>query len=691
MSTPHSCPPQTIHRRIAKNLRRPATDSNLSGSLFERGRSSSTSSSKYSVSSTPSVCSSATQSISSESSVYSSTFSTRTSFSSQSSTVSSCGGYALASSVTSTNYAPLRQQSRPPTSYTRSHITQSLPGTFYHPRDSASTPNVNRGHFQINTNHNKPLPPVIPSNRSSPSRSHRQTLTSSSRQQSLRVNTTSSPSIPTAPIKIVTTPGFPSDDHYPPPPPPKRRASSSRLRAVPRSPANIDFNKVWSTFVDKSLNTQEDLENLMREKSERSKGIPSPQFQNYHAIILPHPLTHHTHRVIFNADHDHLEEWQEWADLEDVVPNEELMTELFYRVAEALEKDYGWIREMPAPGSSTQYNMIRPPYPDPRRPQPANPHTTKTNGFLLPASPTTLFTFPRGRGHVWCKSIAHQFSHLKAHRHITMGLVFNSWMNNLDDVAANVDSLPPPIWFWLYAMQAAYPGIFIIREEAESAKVHQIIERGLPPFDVLANLESGPFFEALLGRDGFERTCEAAEDARQSTNKTVFMKGSVKTRKRAMSDARADLPVSSFRRACRVCVLGTRYFQAESVFIWIYVASRSRNRRIQASSIPSTKMPPSRQPTTVNPSLLLIPLQSTAIDQSTLICLRSHDVSFSALPFMSYLVCVRPQHPLHISLSPITKRPLDLRSWHHTPFRSLSTRPLLSGYLALLSPAFLLC
>ncbi|KAG8999147.1 hypothetical protein FRB93_013304 [Tulasnella sp. JGI-2019a] len=537
-------PPQTIHRGMSKSLHRHATDSNLSSEL---GRSSSTSS-KYSISSTASVCSSATQSIRSTSSVYSSTCSTRTSLSSRSSTESSPrDSHALASSVNSTNLAPLRHHSKPPT-ITKSHVVQSLPSTFFHNREDAATPGVNRIYIQIN--HNKPQPsPAVPSTQPSPAPTLVQPSTSSQRQPSLRVNTTALPSNRDEPIRVVTSP---SDDRHPPPPPPKHRVTPSRSRTTPtptrpapppaKSPSDINFNKVWSAFVDKSLNTEEDLENLIREKAERAHGIPSPQFPNYHAITLPYPLTRHTHKVIFNADPEHLAEWKEQARLEDVAPKEELMMELFYRVAEALEKDYGWIREVPAPGSLTfKYNMTRPPYPDPRRPQPANPHATKTNALLLPASPKT-FTSPEGRGHFWNKSIAHQFSSLKAHRHITMGLVFNSWMNNLDDVAANVDSLPPPIWFWLYAMQAAYPGIFVIQEEAESAKVYQTVERGLPPFDVLANSECVPFFHALLGRDGFERTCEAAEDARQSTNTSLFIKGSVKTRKRAMSNAKAGLP-----------------------------------------------------------------------------------------------------------------------------------------------------
>ncbi|KAG8886795.1 hypothetical protein FRB98_000977 [Tulasnella sp. 332] len=514
--------------------------------------------------STVSVCSSATQSIRSTSSAYSPTFSTRTSLSSQSST-ESLESQALASSVTSTNFMPLRPPSKPLSVLISTPLsapaTPETTSAFFHNRnDVATTPKLNLPRSTI-----KSQAASIHSSPASRAANVKTPTASTRKQHSLRVNTDTT--LPSPPIKIVTSASSSSSlssnlsAEAAPPPPPKSHGST-RSRTKPSSPvpskashasshsqsttlsnplevANINFNKVWSAFVDKSLNTDQDVLDLLQEKAERSEGIPSPQFPNYHARVMPPRLTLHTHRVKFNADADNLLEWQERGGLEDITPKEELMQELFYRVAQSLEDDYGWIRELPAPLSSFRYNMTRPPYPDARRPAPAVPHTTKTNALLLPATPE-IFTSPKG--HYWCKSIAHQFSNARAHRHITMGLVFHSWMNNLNDVAANKDALPPPIWFLLYAMQAAYPGIFVIREEAECAKFYQTIERGLPPYEILASPECGPFFQALLGRDGYERTCEAAEDARLSTRTIMFIKGSVKTRKRAMSNRKAGLP-----------------------------------------------------------------------------------------------------------------------------------------------------
>lgn len=293
----------------------------------------------------------------------------------------------------------------------------------------------------------------------------------------------------------------------------------------------VNFRRLWSYFVDKSLNSQDELDKLLQEKEERSSGRSSPEFPNYHSIKLPGSLERHTHRVIFNADAQHLDDWKTMAGLEDCeAPRDDYMTELFYQVAKALEDEYGWTRDSPSGNSTFRYSMSRPQDAHPRHPVPAYPQANKLTSLLLPSSPSTFLS---SQGDFWCRSIAHQFQGVRAHRHTTIGLVFHSWMNNSEDVCSNVDALPPPIWFLLYAMQAAFPGVFVIREEAENAQVHQTIERGLPPYDILAHREAGPFFRNLLGTDRWERTCEAAEDARLSTKSQVFIKGSVRPRRRS--------------------------------------------------------------------------------------------------------------------------------------------------------------
>jgi len=181
--------------------------------------------------------------------------------------------------------------------------------------------------------------------------------------------------------------------------------------------------------------------------------------------------------------------------------------------------------------------MVRPPRPDRRLPVPKYPLAHKVNSLCIPQAPSFV-TAPEGKH--WTGALNSQFDQIHSHRHIIMGLVLHSWMNTDDDVETNVDALPPPLWFLLYAMQAAHPGLFVIREELETPQEWQAIERGLPPPELLTCRAAGPWFHALLGEEPYLRMIDASLDARNSTKVEHLQMGAFRMRKRAASEASAN-------------------------------------------------------------------------------------------------------------------------------------------------------
>ncbi|KAG8902802.1 hypothetical protein FRB99_004101 [Tulasnella sp. 403] len=324
---------------------------------------------------------------------------------------------------------------------------------------------------------------------------------------------------------------FPSVKHT-------RDRSNSQKNKVPLpKEAVVDFGSIWRRFVRASLDSSDEAERIRLEKAQHPLGKVSAEYSPFHALPLLDKPTRHQLSVVFNPQSEHLAKWRRHCDLEGVQPREEYMEELFSRTVDALEKSYGWLRQHPTSKSSARHYILRPGIPPPSAAIPAHPHPTKIDMLFLPGS-TKAFL---GRdGERWKGSIRQQLQSVRAHRHPTMGLVFHSWMNNHDDVTANVDAVPPPIWFLLYAMQAAHPGMIVIREEMENDLVHRVLERGLPPYDILTDRGCGPFFLGLLGEQGYTATCEAALDARTSTSVDVMIKGSVRPRRRADS---AGLPL----------------------------------------------------------------------------------------------------------------------------------------------------
>lgn len=319
---------------------------------------------------------------------------------------------------------------------------------------------------------------------------------------------------------------------------------SSRSKIPPPREVEVDFAGVWKRFVRRSLHPQEDLETLIQDKTEHPLGKVSAEFSPFHALpILANPIRH-TFTVKFNPDAIHLAKWRRKSGLEDVLPNEEYMEELLWQVVSCLENEYGWLRhvhdDITTMDPTARHYVLRPGIHYSNLPQPNHPLKDRIDMLYLPKGPKVILS---RKGDFWSTSISQQFSHLRAHRHNTLGLVFHQWMHNEQDVISNSDALPPPIWFMLYAMQAAYPGLFIIQEETENEQVHQVIERGLPPYEILADRGCGLFFMGLLGERGYTDVCEAALDARTSTMVEVLIKGSVRPRKRANSN-NSGLPVS---------------------------------------------------------------------------------------------------------------------------------------------------
>lgn len=325
---------------------------------------------------------------------------------------------------------------------------------------------------------------------------------------------------------------------------------------LPRE-AQVDFAGVWTRFFQRSLHPEADLEALIKEKTEHPLGRVSAEHSPFHALpILSHP-TKHVFSVHFNSESSHLAKWRAKSGLEELRPNEEYMEELFWQVVSALENEYGWLRhvhdEVTSMDPTARHYILRPGIHYSKLPRPADPLKDRIDMLYLPKGPQVILS---RKGDFWSTSIAQQFSRIRAHRHNTLGLVFNQWMHNEQDVVANADALPPPVWFMLYAMQAAYPGLFVIREETENEQVHQTIERGLPPYEILADRGCGPFFMGLLGERGYTDVCEAALDARTSTIVDVLIKGSVRPRKRTNSDKSGLPPLpndgkSGFRRLLR--------------------------------------------------------------------------------------------------------------------------------------------
>lgn len=337
-----------------------------------------------------------------------------------------------------------------------------------------------------------------------------------------------------------------------------RAATPTSRSSVPRPrEVTVDFSGAWTRFFQRALHPEADLETLIQEKTEHPLGKVSAEYSPFHALpILPHP-TKHVFSVHFNPEASHLAKWRSKSGLEGLQPDEEYMEELFWQVVSCLENEYGWLRhvhdEVTSIDPTARHYILRPGIHYSKLPRPTDPLKDRIDMLYLPKGPQVILS---RKGDFWSTSIAQQFSQVRAHRHNTLGLVFHQWMHNEQDVVANADALPPPVWFMLYAMQAAYPGLFVIREETENEQVHQVIERGLPPYEILADRGCGPFFMGLLGERGYTDVCEAALDARTSTMVDVLIKGSVRPRKRTISNSSGLPPLpndgkSGFRRLLR--------------------------------------------------------------------------------------------------------------------------------------------
>ncbi|KAG8927745.1 hypothetical protein FRC01_006991 [Tulasnella sp. 417] len=333
--------------------------------------------------------------------------------------------------------------------------------------------------------------------------------------------------------------------------------SSTKIKVPRPREIKVDFAGVWARFVQRTLHPEADLEALIQEKTEHPLGKASAEFSPFHALpVLPSP-TKHIFSVKFNSHSGHLAKWRARAGLEDLEPNEEYMEELFWQIVSCLETEYGWLRhvhdEVTSMDPTARHYVLRPGIHYSKLPRPSSPLKDRIDSLYLPKGPKMIVS---RTGNFWSHSVAQQFSHVRAHRHSTLGLVFHQWMHNERDVVANADALPPPVWFMLYAMQAAYPGLFVICEETENEQVHQTIERGLPPYEILADRGCGPFFMGLLGEKGYTDVCEASLDARTSTIVDMLIKGSVRPRKRTLSNSSGlppmpDEPKSGFRRLLR--------------------------------------------------------------------------------------------------------------------------------------------
>ncbi len=314
-----------------------------------------------------------------------------------------------------------------------------------------------------------------------------------------------------------------------------RKYPKNRIPFAPRD-VYIDFSGLWTRFVEVSLNPLDYIETLHLEKAEHPLGRASVDRSPFHAVPLLDRPSVHSFKVIVNADPAHLNKWKKKTGLESVTPNDDFMEELFLRVTMELEREYGWIRQDMSTSSSARHWVTRP-----LSTKSLSPHPTNVDQLFLPRSSENVIA---RQTDFWGSSLAQQLQAVRAHRHPTLGLVFHSWMNTPSNVETNAGCVPPPIWFMLYALQAAHPGIIVIKESTENSQWCQEIERGLPPYEVLTDKGVGSWFLGMLGEEAYERTCEAALDARESTEVKLVMKGSVKLRKRANSST-DGLPVSS--------------------------------------------------------------------------------------------------------------------------------------------------
>ncbi|KAG8928187.1 hypothetical protein FRC03_006311 [Tulasnella sp. 419] len=290
------------------------------------------------------------------------------------------------------------------------------------------------------------------------------------------------------------------------------------LQLFPSSNADfkLDISKVRRNFEVLEQDPKE-LERLMVLKKYHPLGHASPEDSPFHAALIPPNITHQRITVEFHTDSLHLATWRAHADLGGLIPRVGFLPTLFSIIASELQSKHEWVRQTPPemPMTSIAHYLV-----------PRNldmPNTPKITSkakpieiLILPESMTPILA-PEGDqpGDFWKSAFRKVLEPVCGYRHPTMGLCFHSWSNTPDDYKFNGKALPSPLWFLLYALQAAYPGMVIIREEIATETMTRTIERGLPPHGVLVDPACREFFMGLLGR-GFEETYEAALDARRS-------------------------------------------------------------------------------------------------------------------------------------------------------------------------------